>query len=343
LNCGAPGAEVLYGAPAASLLNTFVTADINPATGGFSSISITTPPLFNSAGIVALNGEFLYVSANGAGLLGFEIDSTTGSLTALGGSPFLFSPGRAIEQLTAVPKSSLFYAADSAGGVDAFQVNNSTGVPSAVAGSPFGSGKCYEITADPLGKFVYASDYSDGAILGFTVSTTGALTPIPGSPVGLPGAPTSMPRGIVDTGDFVYVALSGTNEIAGFSIDAKTGALTAVPGSPFPSAAVPTNLAQSNDFLYEVSGKDGSVSGYSISPSSGALTAIPGSPFFHGIATMVADPSGKYLYLSSSVGIIGSNIDSSTGALTLGAAALSNDGSLSLTIVQLPSAAAQHD
>jgi hypothetical protein len=82
---------------------------------------------------------------------------------------------------------------------------------------------------------------------------------------------------------------------------------------------------------------DGSISGYSISSSSGALTQIPGSPFVSDRAELVADPSGKYLYDSTYEGILDFNIDPETGALTLGVASLSNDGSH----VQLPSSTAQ--
>jgi DNA-binding beta-propeller fold protein YncE len=86
---------------------------------------------------------------------------------------------------------------------------------------------------------------------------------------------------------------------------------------------------------------DGSISGYSINASSGALTPAPGSPFGSDGATLAADPSGKYLYVSTSLGIVGWDINSTTGALTPGAATVSNDGSLWLTFVQLPSSVAQ--
>ena len=85
---------------------------------------------------------------------------------------------------------------------------------------------------------------------------------------------------------------------------------------------------------------DGSISGYSINASSGALTPAPGSPFGSDGATLAADPSGKYLYVSTSPGIVGWDINSTTGALTPGAATVSNDGSLWLTFVQLPSSVA---
>jgi 6-phosphogluconolactonase len=332
---------ILYGAPNTAFLNTFVTAAINPDTGGFSSVSISTPPILNSGGIAAFGTQFLYVSEPlGSQIYGFSINSASGALTALAGSPFKLPSGRIPEALAATPNNMFLYAADAAGGVDAFQVNATTGALSPLSGSPFGSGDSSSVAVDPSGQFLYASDYSNGQILAFTIGSAGTLTPIPGSPFALPGQGSSTPLGILDTGSFVYAALYSLNEIAGFSINAQTGALTPVPGSPFSSGEEPATFAQSGSFLYAIDDQNGSVSGYNIDASNGSLTAIPGSPFFQDIGTAVADPQGKYLYLGSSVGILGTNIDPSTGALTPGTASLSNDGTLWMTVVLLPAPAA---
>jgi len=86
---------------------------------------------------------------------------------------------------------------------------------------------------------------------------------------------------------------------------------------------------------------DGTISGYSVNSNSGALTPLPDSPFGSDGGTLATDPSGKYLYLGTSRGIQGYNIDSVTGALTLGSASFVEDGVLWLTTVQLPSSAVQ--
>jgi 6-phosphogluconolactonase (cycloisomerase 2 family) len=137
----------------------------------------------------------------------------------------------------------------------------------------------------------------------------------------------------------VYVALSAANQIAAFSIDRETGAITPVPGSPFSAGDGPAVLLLANHFLYAVNWTGGDINGYSIDPGSGALTPVPGSPFGSNSATLAADPSGKYLYASQLDGIQSYNIDLLTGALTLGSANLDNDGSFWMTTVQLPSPA----
>ena len=230
-NCGGtPGSEFLYGVPASSLLNTFVTTAINLTTGGFSSVSITTPPILSSNGIVVMDARFLYVSV-GTQIFGYSINPATGGITPLSGSPVGLAAGRAPQGLAATPNSYLLYAADAAGGIDAFHVDSSTGVLSAISGSPFGSGKDYQVTVDSSGRFLYATDSVDGEILAFTIGSSGALTPISGSPFALPGQAASKPYGILDTGSFLYTALGSFNQIAAFSVNSTTGALLIWPGN----------------------------------------------------------------------------------------------------------------
>jgi 6-phosphogluconolactonase (cycloisomerase 2 family) len=164
---------------------------------------------------------------------------------------------------------------------------------------------------------------------------------MPDSPFAIPG-PTggiSEPYGIVDTGSFVYAAL--LNQVAAFSVDSATGALTSVPGSPFPAGNGANVFAVANNFLYVVNALDGTISGYSVNMSSGVLAPLPGSPFGSGGETLVADPLGKYLYLGTFKGIQSYNVDSATGALTSGSGIIGEDGACWLTTVQLPSSAAQ--
>ena len=337
------GPEILYGFPAAILLNTSMTATINPNTGGLSSISIETVPFFGSGVAAAPNARFLYASA-GTQIFGYSIGQPNGTLTPIAGSPFSFPPNASIQGLATAPNSLFLYAADVAGSIDAFSIDSVTGVPTAIPGSPFASGANYQLVVDPSGKFLYASDDDlPGGILAFTIDSTGVLTPVSGSPFAIPGqtVANSEPFGIVDSGSFVYAALTAANQIAAFSIDSVTGALTPVPGSPFSAGDQPTTLTSANNFLYAANWTNGSISGYSFSPTSGALTAIHGSPFGSDITTLEADPSGKFLYAGTSLGTLDFDINSATGALTPGVVGISNDGSLWLTIVQLPSSAAQ--
>jgi 6-phosphogluconolactonase (cycloisomerase 2 family) len=343
--CHEKGGEVLYGF-ASSRLNFSETATIDLCTGGFRSASSGAVPFFANSFAVATQAGFLYISnsfidggPNGSQIFVYSIDPANGTITQIAGSPFfLFPPPVSIQGLAATPDGQFLYGADDSGNIFAFSLDKATGVPTSLPGSPFASGPNSQLVVDPSGKFLYATDDDAiGSVLAFVIDSTGALSPVPGSPFVI-ASPTAValnsePYGIVDTGSFVYVALSGTNQVAAFSVDSETGALTHVPGSPFSAGNAASLFAMTNNFLYVVNAADGTVSAYSINPGTGALTPVPGSPFGSGGGTLAIDPSGKYLYLGTFKGVQSYNINLATGALSLGSGTLGEQGVLWLTIV----------
>jgi DNA-binding beta-propeller fold protein YncE len=343
-----PGLEVLYGAARTARLNYFETLVIDPDTGGFSKWTSGAAPVLGTNGMATVNYKFMYISfpqltgvtGNGE-VIGYSLDSTTGKATELAGSPFFVQTQANPQGIAVVPDQLLFYVADTGNNnIHGYSVNSTTGVPTEISGSPFASGTTQQITVDPSGKYLYAANQSEpGGVLAYSIGSTGALTAVAGSPFSVKGqtAADSAPFGILDTGSFVYITLAGTNQIAAFSIDSSTGALTAVAGSPFTTGNNPTLLAQAKDFLYAVNTYDGTISGYQIDDTTGALTEFSGSPFASGVNGIIADPTGSYLYVSRFDNILGYNIDATTGALTLGPASLGGINSgLWMTIVQYP-------
>jgi len=347
-----PGPEVLYGFASTSLLNLAINTTIDTSTGGFGTVNSGAAPFFANSTAVVANSQFLYASNsyingipnNGSQIFAYSISPGDGTLTQITGSPFFsFAPPTAIVGLALTPNGQFLYGADATGFIYAFNLDSATGVPTLVTGSPFASGPNPELVVDPTGKFLYASDDNDptDGVLAYTIQASGALNPVPGSPFPIPGpnGGTSEPYGIVATGGFVYTAL--LNQVAAFSIDSTTGALTSVSGSPFSAGNGTSFFAVANSYLYAVNASDGTVSGYSMNSSTGALTPVSGSPFGSGGETLATDPSGQYLYLGTFKGVQGYNIDSSTGALAPGSAAYGEDGALWLTTVQLPSSTAK--
>jgi YVTN family beta-propeller protein len=84
-------------------------------------------------------------------------------------------------------------------------------------------------------------------------------------------------------GKFVYVANQVSNSISAYTINAATGALTAVNGSPFPAGSAPWSLTDpSGKFAYVANASSSDISVYAIDASNGALTAVSGSPFAAG-------------------------------------------------------------
>jgi 6-phosphogluconolactonase (cycloisomerase 2 family) len=70
-----------------------------------------------------------------------------------------------------------------------------------------------------------------------------------------------------------------SNSISAFTINANTGALTAISGSPFAAGASPQSVTvdSSGKFAYVANFNSNNVSVFTINPSTGALTSV-GSP-----------------------------------------------------------------
>jgi 6-phosphogluconolactonase len=126
------------------------------------------------------------------------------------------------------------------------------------------------------------------------------------------------------TPKFAYVA-NFQNATAGsisiFSINSTTGLLTSVGSSVSTASNGPAALVTvAGKFLYSANDA-GTVSAFTVNSTTGALTTISGSPFNTGGSNanaIIADPSGKFLYVanSGSDDITAFTINSSTGILT---------------------------
>jgi 6-phosphogluconolactonase len=343
-----PGPEFLYATTVGGQILAF-SIDRNN-NGALTTIGSVAGPSI-SLGLTAVSNQFLYASdTHNAQIDGFSINQTTGALTPLAGSPFptgtLSSPGvlAAPPGDLALPGSSLLYAADS-GTIDMFTIS-AAGVPTALSGSPNVPEAGFSIVVDPSGNFVYAGDDDPpGGVFAFTTDSTGTLTAVPDSPFTIPRQTVadSLPLGIVDTGSYVYAALSQANQIAAFSIVSSTGALTAVPGSPFSAGTAPTAVVVAGNFLYAINSSNGSVSsggtisGYSINSANGVLTPLSGSPFAITGISLATDSFAEYLYVGGLTGVQAFSIDSTSGALTpIAGSPFPGSGATLLTVVQIP-------
>ncbi len=117
-----------------------------------------------------------------------------------------------------------------------------------------------------------------------------------------------------------------STSVYAYTIDAASGALTAVPGSPFTAGENPVSAAVdvSGRFLFVANNANtangNSVSAFSIDSNTGVLTPVSGSPFAASPFPLfvAVDPSGQYVYvgLDSSPGIAAFVINQATGGLT---------------------------
>jgi len=165
--------------------------------------------------------------------------------------------------------------------------------------------------AQSSSAFVYVNnDVSGGnSVSAFSVSPNGVVTTVPGSPFATGGTGTGGgwvgQKGIAATvvGNFLYASDLHSSDIAAFSINTSTGALTAVPGSPFVSGSqgstgISLAITPNGRYLYAGYYDAGEVWGFSIA-SNGALTPVPGSPFgAPNVLGIDVTPDGKYLAVS---------------------------------------------
>jgi 6-phosphogluconolactonase (cycloisomerase 2 family) len=236
--------------------NAIYAYTINSKTGVLTSVVGSPFSGVNSPIALSVDptGRFLMAAeaccANTAGISVFTVNSKTGELKLVPGSPFL--PPTGTSEPTSVkvdPTGRYVYVANGepfgTGGVTAYSINASTGkltltgrvLPGGVG--PFG------IATDATGKYVYMADADNtvsNSIYGYTIdNATGALTAMKGSP--FPGGgPGTSTQGITveASGKFLYVA--DTVQLLGYSIDSSTGMLSFLSTSPYNAGPGPCDV-----------------------------------------------------------------------------------------------------
>jgi len=232
-----------------------------------------------------------------------------------------------------------YTANNGSGNVSGFSINPTTGFLTPIPGNPVAVGPSpAQVGLTPNGKFAYIPNSSGRQIAAFTIDpASGALTPIPGSPFATPfvKGPTYPGVAVEPQGRFLYMTSISDDQVAGFSINANSGALTPVPGSPYAagtnSSGLPT-FSPGGNFVYITNqATPGSVTGFAMDPTTGALTPIPGSPFpAGGTPTWISFvPSGGFAYVSNtgSNSVSAYTVNTSTGALTPLSGSPFSDGS----------------
>jgi 6-phosphogluconolactonase len=356
--CGGAGSD---GTPAVPSRFLYASAYAGPNTfpasiygfgvhtgGALSPVPGSPAPTSDGGGPIAItrDSKVLYTTTFD-GLLAFQINAD-GSLT--NASVPSYSMSDAQVGLVSHPTADFLYASGNSGVLTVFAIDSATGALNPTSSVTLGN-EFLENSAviTPNGRYLYQNDLdrNDGLfptslqLAAFsTDAATGALSPVPGTPltVTTPSPSTTSSSGpmVIDpTGKFLYVGyqfvvvnVGSAGGLAAYSIDAASGALTAVPGSPFDVGGVPSSVAidASGGFLI-VSifplGGGSRLAVFSIDPDTGALTSVPGSfgsTYVWG--AVAADASGPYVYAGTSLETANSpaiafvlSIDQATGAL----------------------------
>jgi 6-phosphogluconolactonase len=191
----------------------------------------------------------------------YQINSTTGLLTAVTGSPLALYTGNASTPTIATPTGMLItpnnsYVYVSLGPLGVQVLTLGTGgalsagsaatilPPISTSTSPSDAG----LGSDPLSAFLFVAEINSGLRV-LSIGTGGSLKEVSGSPYAVGTGPTGV---ILDTtGSYVYVANKGSNNISAFTLTAASGKLTAIAGSPFASGGLlPVAMVNDNTKKY---------------------------------------------------------------------------------------------
>jgi 6-phosphogluconolactonase len=187
----------------------------------------------------------------------YQINASTGLLTAVTGSPIPLYTGNGSTPAVVTPTGLLITPNNSyvyvslgtlgvqiltlgSGGALAAGSTPSLLLPVSTSTSPSDQG----LASDPLSAFLFVSEINTGLRV-LSIGTGGTLKEVSGSPYAVGTGPTGV---ILDpTGSYVYVANKGSNNISAFALTAASGTLTAIAGSPFASGGLlPIALVNDN-------------------------------------------------------------------------------------------------
>ena len=221
----------------------------------------------------------------------------------------------------------------SGGAVSVFSIDASTGALSPLGSPVPANTNPTEILFTHSGQFVYVTNPEIGMVTGFSF-TNGVLSLVPGTPVSSGQGGGALGLAVDASDQFLYVTnpsatnpppnQATTGNISGFNIDATSGALTPMIGSPFTSTvggAGPTSITvdPTGRLVYAVTpGSSLSVWCFQITYPNGQLVLVPNSPFSVAAGGLFAlfDPSGRFFYIGSAIGIEAYTYNPSTGVLT---------------------------
>ena len=291
------------------------------------SISMLAICLLIAVVVLAQNGtpasttaapSFLYApNVSDNTISAYAIDSTTGSLTPVAGSPFAAS--NSILMTIDSDSSFAYVGGGSFSVISTFAINSQTGFLTLVDTLPQPAYGVTGLTITPKHEFAYVANTL--GVVGYRVDNqSGLLTDIAQQQILLNSG--GLARGTVHPSrKFAYFSYPALNSVSAYALNRGQGTLTAIAGSPFSAGNLPADLLVEpcGDFLYAINTFSNDVSAYAIDREAGSLAPVPGSPFPAqrqplGIAI---DPLGHFVFVanadSNSVSVY--TIDRSTGSL----------------------------
>jgi hypothetical protein len=313
-----PNGKFVYAASGTSGLLTVLSVNTNgsltQASGTGSAVAAGS---FAEAVVIDPTGKFLYsVDSANTSLYAYTI-GTNGLLTTVSGSPFTIGAACGFAHIDSAG-ANLYVSCRNSFNLYVFSIDPTSGALANTSGSPVDVGIIQshgvgneDFVVDPGGFFYLVNDNSGnpGNVFGVALSSPFSLaSTLPGSPTASSGTnPTAAVESPISN-RYLYVANPVSNDIAGFSVDRSSGALTALTSSPFGVSGINsgphTSLVEdSSESVVAVACGNG-VSVLTVGSSGGLSATSSQSGYVTGVAI---DANTKFLYAneSSSVQVFG--------------------------------------
>jgi len=237
---------------------------------------------------VNASGDFLYATSN-AGVFAYSIDASTGALTEVPGSPF--ATGSIGDSITVVGSTVLL--------VNRFSQNVSRYNSDPNSGALTPAGGPFPVGPSPSSITVFQQDafITDAGSNTVEMFNLGGFNHLSLLPTGT----TPSAVAVDPTGEFVYVANAGSDNVSGYTFNPQTGSMGSM-GNPFqafgsgPSAVVVEPLGR---FAYVANKFSGNLSEFSIQSGSGALTFIKNVAAGTQPNSITLDPSDNFFFATN--------------------------------------------
>jgi 6-phosphogluconolactonase (cycloisomerase 2 family) len=289
--------------------------------------------------MIIVSKQFLYIAMGDTTIQAFRIDQSTGTLSAMAGSPYTVftTSGKATSAVADPQGRFLFVGSGTTGEVSAYEIDSKSGILTLIAGSPFSAqftfSQVSSLTVDGTGRFLYVGqgDPSRGVIAFSIDPGNGTLAQLAGSPFRLGVAQVHA--------DVAAEFLTGTAQISNqrspaapdtriyrFAIESN-GVPTPVAGSPFQTTFAPHDfMTLPNGMFIFTFGtnpsthQQGPIEAFQVNSKTGALARMAGSPFtgLPIVYTCQVDQSGTHAFCMDELpgtrfSVL--SIDSVTGAM----------------------------
>ncbi len=215
---------IVGGDDVASFVITATSA--TPAAGSPYPAGTNVQPL---GATFSRDGNYFYTGGNlGNFYAGFAVNSSTGVLTTLAGSPY--DSGNQTPNPTTTDASGRLFVINSRQ-AQTRVYTTASGVPTQVTGSPFANGLSSFASKGeihPNGNFLMLGDRTGNRVGVYQISGAGAattLTAVTGSPFAT-GGTSSLTLTFNESGGFLFVGNGTSRNISTFTVNAATGELS---------------------------------------------------------------------------------------------------------------------